>query len=63
MNIHELKVGTRLGAGFAIVLLLLASIVGIGLWRLHTVSDIVGVMVNKVLVKERLVTEWAASTT
>lgn len=62
MKIHELKVGTRLGAGFAIVLLLLAAIIGIGLWRLHTVSELVGVMVNKALVKERLVSEWAAST-
>ncbi|MBS0309069.1 MAG: MCP four helix bundle domain-containing protein [Proteobacteria bacterium] len=62
MKINELKVGTRLGVGFAIVLLLLTFIVGIGLWRLHSISAIVGTMVSKTLVKERLVTEWAAST-
>ncbi len=34
MNIGNLKIGTRLGAGFAIVLLLLATIAALGISRM-----------------------------
>ena len=39
MNIRNFKIGTRLAIGFALVLLLLSLIAGIGIWRLQAVGD------------------------
>jgi Tfp pilus assembly protein PilX len=39
MNIGNLKIGTRLGAGFAIVLLLLVAIAGLGINRMALMQD------------------------
>ncbi len=62
MNLSNMKVGTRLGTGFAIVLLLVAVIAGTGSWRLNTISMTVTTLVEKAMQKERLFSEWAAST-
>ncbi|WP_342050717.1 MULTISPECIES: methyl-accepting chemotaxis protein [unclassified Cupriavidus] len=62
MKLADTRVGTRLVAGFFFVLVLLAIIVGIAWWRLHASSGDVSTMMNDVLVKERLASEWAAST-
>jgi methyl-accepting chemotaxis protein len=62
MKFAEIKVGTRLAIGFSIVLVLLAVIAGIGSWRLYSISNTVTTMVNDVLQKERLFSEWAANT-
>ncbi|MGH8808577.1 MAG: methyl-accepting chemotaxis protein [Noviherbaspirillum sp.] len=62
MKFADTKVGTRLAAGFSIVLVLLALIVGIAYWRLQHVSNIVATMMSEVLAKERLANEWAANT-
>jgi methyl-accepting chemotaxis protein len=62
MNITKMKVGTRLVAGFSIVLILLLLIAGIGSWRLQSISNAVATMVNDVMQKERLFSEWAANT-
>jgi len=55
----DLKIGTRLGLGFATMLLLLAFIAGIGMLRLENVGDATEQMVDGALVKERLVSEWS----
>lgn len=62
MKLADTRVGTRLVAGFFFVLVLLAIIVGIAWWRLHASSGDISTMMNDVLVKERLASEWAAST-
>ncbi|VTU20211.1 methyl-accepting chemotaxis protein [Variovorax sp. RA8] len=53
------KIGTRLGLGFAVVLLLLAATSGVGVLRLQSVGNATDDMVRGALVKERLASEWA----
>lgn len=62
MKLADTRVSTRLVAGFLFVLILLAIIVGIAWWRLHASSGVISTMMDDVLVKERLASEWAAST-
>jgi methyl-accepting chemotaxis protein len=62
MEIADMKVSTRLATGFSIVLILLLLIAGIGSWRLQSISSAVATMVNDVMQKERLFSEWAANT-
>ncbi|MFZ6647015.1 methyl-accepting chemotaxis protein [Undibacterium sp. TJN25] len=54
----NLKIGTRLGLGFALVLLLTAIISGIGIWRLQTVADSTRAMMEDPLAKERIIGDW-----
>ncbi len=56
------KIGTRLGLGFALVLVLLASIAGIGVLRLQNVGNATENMVQRSLVKERLAADWLLNT-
>jgi len=62
MKISQLKVNTRLIAGFSIVLLMLLMITLLGIWRLHKVDKDMDIMVNEIMQKERLFSEWSAST-
>jgi len=62
MKISDMKVGTRLGLGFSIVLFLLLIIVGIADWRLQKVNADVKLIVNDVSQKERLFSEWSSNT-
>ncbi|MFC5521869.1 methyl-accepting chemotaxis protein [Polaromonas jejuensis] len=62
MNLANLKIGTRLGMGFALVLLLLTVIAGLGVWRLQNVGDATQEMVKEALVKERLAAHWLVAT-
>ncbi|PLP99458.1 methyl-accepting chemotaxis protein [Cupriavidus pauculus] len=62
MKLADTRVSTRLVAGFLFVLILLAIIVGIAWWRLQASSGVISTMMDYVLVKERLSSEWAAST-
>ncbi len=39
MKIANLRIGTRLGIGFAIILVLLAASVGLGLWNMHVMNE------------------------
>ena len=57
MNLNNLKVGTRLGAGFALILLLLALMLIIGIWRLNSTASAVREMMDSPLAKERLLEE------
>ncbi|CAN5378939.1 methyl-accepting chemotaxis protein [soil metagenome] len=58
MKLNNLRIGTRLGGGFAIILLLLASILVVGMWRLDMMSRETRAMMDVPLTKERLTDEW-----
>jgi len=57
MSLNNLRVGTRLGAGFATVLLLLALMLVVSVWRLNSASAAVKEMMDTPLAKERLLEE------
>ncbi|MET3477293.1 methyl-accepting chemotaxis protein [Variovorax atrisoli] len=58
MKFKDLRISTRLGLGFAVMLLLVACMAGIGLWRLAHVSQATERMMTQALTKERLAGEW-----
>jgi methyl-accepting chemotaxis protein len=62
MNMKNLKIGTRLGMGFALVLLLLSVIAGLGMWRLQEVGGATEEMAKEALVKERIAADWLVAT-
>ena len=57
MTLNNLRVGTRLGAGFALILLLLALMLVVGVLRLNSASVAVQAMMASPLAKERLLEE------
>jgi methyl-accepting chemotaxis protein len=52
------KVGTRLAAGFGVVLILMTVVTGIGIWRLQAVAQATRSMMQMPLAKERLISDW-----
>ncbi|MDI1245425.1 MAG: methyl-accepting chemotaxis protein [Rhodoferax sp.] len=62
MKLSDLKIGTRLGIGFALVLFLLTVIASMGVWRLDKVGNAASEMARNALVKERMVSEWLRGT-
>ena len=58
----HMKIGTRLGLGFAILLASSILLTGIGIWRLQTVADATREMMMQPLAKERLVSDWYRNT-
>jgi methyl-accepting chemotaxis protein len=52
------KIGTRLTAGFGLVLLLAMTMTGIGIWRLQAVADATHAMMQQPLAKERMISDW-----
>ena len=61
MKLNRLHIGTRLGAGFAVVLILLALVMAIGLWRLTSAAGAMHDVLTVPLAKERLIDEWFRS--
>lgn len=59
----NLRIGARLAIGFAVVLILMMSITGIGVWRLQEVGTASEFMVKEALLRERLAEDWVAATT
>jgi methyl-accepting chemotaxis protein len=59
MSLKNLKIGTRLGLGFAAILLLMAVIAGTGMLRLASVGSATDEMMKHALVKERLANQWS----
>ncbi len=51
MNLTNMKIGTRLGTGFGVVLLLMTTLIIIGLLRLSDISDITSRIIEKDWVK------------
>lgn len=58
MRVQDLRIGTRLGVGFFIVLLLATISSCIGLWRLNEVAASTRNMMQEPLMKERMTEEW-----
>ena len=58
MKLNDFRIGTRLGAGFVIVLALAALLALIGVVRLNAVAELSRQMVEVSLNKERLAEEW-----
>ena len=58
MKLNGIRIGTRLGIGFAMILALVASMMLIGMWRLSALAESTRVMMDVPLAKERLAEEW-----
>jgi len=58
----NVRIGTRLAAGFAMLILLSIASTLIGMWQLHTVSETARQMMEKPLVKERMAADWYRNT-
>ena len=58
----NLKIGARLGIGFALVLSLMLVMTVIGVWRLQAVGNATRAMVAEALEMERLSSEWLQDT-
>jgi methyl-accepting chemotaxis protein len=54
----NLKIGARLGIGFAMVLMLTGLMTGIGIWRLQAVAQATHDMTQQPLAKERMMSDW-----
>jgi len=54
MNISNLKIGTRLGAGFGVVLLLLLLVAGVAIGRIHSINSAVSNILDDRYVKVTL---------
>jgi methyl-accepting chemotaxis protein len=62
MTFSNLKIGTRLGACFGFLLLLMTLLAAVGAWLLRDFQAGTDRILNDAVRKERLVTEWRAST-
>ncbi|MBY0242415.1 MAG: MCP four helix bundle domain-containing protein [Burkholderiaceae bacterium] len=58
MKFSDLRIGTRLGAGFGVMMLLMMMMTIAGIWRLDTVGDVTDELVDSAMAKERLTAEW-----
>jgi methyl-accepting chemotaxis protein len=56
--IKHLKIGQRLGIGFALILAMTAVIAIVGVWRVNEVAASTHAMMDQPLTKERLFTDW-----
>jgi methyl-accepting chemotaxis protein len=55
---NNLKIGTRLGVGFSLILLLLVAMTAIGILRLSSASARTDEMINVKIRDERMIAEW-----
>jgi len=55
----RMKIGKRLGLGFAVVLAFAVLITGIGVWQLHSIAEATRQMMQVPLAKERLISDWS----
>ncbi|HUG59004.1 MAG TPA: methyl-accepting chemotaxis protein [Candidimonas sp.] len=54
----NMRIGNRLGLGFAVVLALALVITSIGVWRLYSISQTTQYLMAVPLEKERLISDW-----
>ena len=54
----NIKIGPRLGIGFALILAMTVFIAIVGIWRLNDVAASTHAMMDQPLTKERLFTDW-----
>ena len=57
----NMKIGKRLAAGFAVIMLLSLVVTAIGIWRLQVVAEVTRAMVEQSARKERLIASWYGS--
>ncbi|MFJ3055148.1 methyl-accepting chemotaxis protein [Herbaspirillum sp. NPDC087042] len=57
----NLKIGVRLAIGFISLLMLMAVMVGLAVWRLESIGDATDAMVQVALQKERDAVQWHAT--
>ena len=62
MRLTQLRIATRLGLGFAVILLMLSVMAGIGYWCLQSVGNLNHYMTKDVLFRQRLVAQWFGAT-
>jgi methyl-accepting chemotaxis protein len=55
---NNIKLGTRLSAGFALILFLALAITALSLWRLESTAAVTRAMMSEPLAKERLIADW-----
>ena len=53
-----MKIGTKIGIGFAIVFFLSFLTAILAIWRLHIVAEETRVMMEKPIAKERMISDW-----
>jgi methyl-accepting chemotaxis protein len=56
--VANIKIGKRLGLGFALILAMTVVISGVGAWRMNKIADRTKAMMAVPLAKERLITDW-----
>ncbi|MCW5301006.1 HAMP domain-containing protein, partial [Herbaspirillum lusitanum] len=56
----NLKIGTRLGIGFVVILMLMVVMLGISVWRLHQINSAVVAITSDSVTNERNAVEWLA---
>jgi methyl-accepting chemotaxis protein len=56
--VANMKIGRRLGLGFALILAMTVAIAAVGAWRLAEVAGSTRAMMAVPLAKERLITDW-----
>lgn len=59
---NKLKIGTRLALSFLLLLLLLALLAGIGVWRINGSSAMAQEVIGQRLAIERVITQWSRAT-
>jgi methyl-accepting chemotaxis protein len=59
--ISNMRIGTRLGLGFGVILVLSIATALFGLWRLQATAEASNTMMQEPLTKERLAEEWYRS--
>jgi methyl-accepting chemotaxis protein len=62
MRLENLKIGTRMGASYALLLLLMTMLTGIGVWLLRDLGAQAQEMMTDSLSKVRIVNDWRAAT-
>ncbi|MFC0253014.1 methyl-accepting chemotaxis protein [Massilia consociata] len=58
----SMNIGTRLGAGFTLVLALTVVMAVAGIWRLNSIADATSAMMAVPMAKERMISEWHTQT-
>ncbi len=56
---NSLKIGARLALAFGIMLVLIALIAGVGLWRVQASSSSIQDLTNVRMHNERMIAEWS----
>jgi methyl-accepting chemotaxis protein len=56
--VANIKIGKRLGLGFALILAMTVVISAVGAWRMNKIADNTKAMMAVPLAKERLITDW-----